>query len=56
MGGAVLCAVRCRLEVDGLRGDLVLNRAVKALVALEGRDRVETADVERVVSSCLNHR
>jgi hypothetical protein len=29
-----------RLNVDGLRGDLVVNRAVKALVAYEGRTNV----------------
>jgi magnesium chelatase subunit I len=29
-----------RLNVDGLRGDLVVNRAVKALVAYEGRTQV----------------
>lgn len=45
-----------RLDVDGLRGDLVVNRAAKALVALEGRAKVEEADVERVITSCLNHR
>lgn len=45
-----------RLNVDGLRGDLVVNRAVKALVALEGRDQVTQQDVGRVISSCLNHR
>ncbi|KAF8073212.1 chlI [Scenedesmus sp. PABB004] len=45
-----------RLNVDGLRGDLVVNRAVKALVAYEGRTEVLREDVGRVVSSCLNHR
>ncbi|KAL6762314.1 magnesium chelatase subunit I [Haematococcus lacustris] len=45
-----------KLEVDGLRGDLVTNRAAKALVAFEGRDRVTQADIERVVAFCLNHR
>jgi hypothetical protein len=45
-----------RLDVDGLRGDLVTNRAAKALVAYEGRDRVTVEDVERVVAFCLNHR
>ncbi|KAI8468270.1 MAG: magnesium chelatase subunit I [Monoraphidium minutum] len=45
-----------RLEVDGLRGDLVVNRAARALVAYEGRDTVTQADVGRVISSCLNHR
>lgn len=28
------------MNVDGLRGDLVVNRAVKALVAFESRDQV----------------
>jgi magnesium chelatase subunit I len=45
-----------RLDVDGLRGDLVINRAAKALVAYEGRDRVTAEDIERVISACLNHR
>jgi hypothetical protein len=45
-----------RLDVDGLRGDLVVNRAAKALVAFEGRDTVTQEDVGRVISSCLNHR
>jgi Mg-chelatase subunit ChlI len=45
-----------RLNVDGLRGDLVINRAAKALVAYEGRDTVTQEDVGRVISPCLNHR
>jgi hypothetical protein len=45
-----------RLNVDGLRGDLVINRAAKALVAYEGRDSVTQEDVGRVISACLNHR
>lgn len=45
-----------RLEVDGLRGDIVINRACKALVAYEGRKEVTLADVERLVGVCLNHR
>ncbi|PNW74766.1 hypothetical protein CHLRE_12g510800v5 [Chlamydomonas reinhardtii] len=45
-----------RLDVDGLRGDIVINRAAKALVAFEGRTEVTTNDVERVISGCLNHR
>ena len=51
---ALLCAYR--LIVDGLRGDLVTNRAAKALVAYEGRNKVTAEDIERVVSLCLNHR
>lgn len=45
-----------RLQVDGLRGDIVVNRAAKALVAFEGRSEVTAADIERVISLCLNHR
>ena len=45
-----------RLNVDGLRGDIVVNRAAKALVAFEGRTEVKEADIERVISLCLNHR
>lgn len=45
-----------RLDVDGLRGDLVVNRAAKALVAFEGRREVTPEDVARVATMCLNHR
>lgn len=45
-----------KLDVDGLRGDIVINRAVKALVAYEARNEVTLADVERIIPSCLNHR
>ena len=44
------------LDVDGLRGDIVSNRAARALVALAGRDQVEEEDVARVVCCCLRHR
>lgn len=44
------------LDVDGIRGDIVTNRAAKALVALEGRDEATMKDVEKVISLCLNHR
>lgn len=44
------------LDVDGIRGDIVTNRAAKALVALEGRDEVTIRDVEKVIGLCLNHR
>lgn len=44
------------VNIDGLRGDLVVNRTAKAYVALEGRDVVTMEDVERVVGLCLNHR
>lgn len=45
-----------QLDVDGLRGDIVTNRAAKALAAFEGRSYVEVEDIRRVVSLCLRHR
>ncbi|KAL0049600.1 hypothetical protein WJX82_005675 [Trebouxia sp. C0006] len=44
------------LDVDGIRGDIVTNRAAKALVAFEGREEVSLSDVEKVIGLCLNHR
>ena len=44
------------LDVDGLRGDIVTNRAAKALAALEGRTEVTVDDIRRVVTLCLRHR
>lgn len=44
------------LDVDGIRGDIVTNRAATALVAFEGREEVTLQDVEKVIGLCLNHR
>ncbi len=44
------------LDVDGLRGDIVTNRAAKALAAYEGRSEVTLEDVQRVIALCLRHR
>jgi magnesium chelatase subunit I len=44
------------LDVDGLRGDIVTNRAARALAAFEGRTEVSEDDVARVASCCLRHR
>ena len=44
------------LDVDGLRGDLVTNRASKALTAFEGRNVVTPEDIFRVIPLCLRHR
>lgn len=44
------------LNVDGLRGDIVTNRASKALAAFEGRKEVTPQDIFRVISLCLRHR
>jgi magnesium chelatase subunit I len=44
------------LNVDGLRGDIVTNRAAKALAAYEGRTQVTLEDIRRVIVLCLRHR
>lgn len=44
------------LDVDGLRGDLVTNRASKAITAFEGRNVVTPEDIFRVIPLCLRHR
>jgi magnesium chelatase subunit I len=44
------------LDVDGLRGDIVTNRAAKALASLEGRKEVTVNDIGRVIVLCLRHR
>ncbi len=44
------------LDVDGLRGDIVTNRAARALAAFEGRTEVSENDVARVVTCSLRHR
>jgi magnesium chelatase subunit I len=47
----------CReLQIDGLRGDLVLTRAACALAAWCGRPKVRLRDIETVLPFCLNHR
>ena len=44
------------LDVDGLRGDIVTNRAAKAIAAFEGRTEVTVDDIRRVMTLCLRHR
>lgn len=44
------------LDVDGLRGDIVCNRAALALATLTGEDEVGEEHVARVICSCLRHR
>ncbi|CAH1454633.1 unnamed protein product [Lactuca virosa] len=48
--------VCAELNVDGLRGDIVTNRAAKALAALKGRDTVTSEDIAVVIPNCLRHR
>jgi magnesium chelatase subunit I len=44
------------LNVDGLRGDIVTNRASKALACFEGRKVVTPQDIFRIIPLCLRHR
>lgn len=45
-----------RLDVDGLRGDIVTNRAAKALAAYTNKESVDVSDISRVIKLCLRHR
>jgi magnesium chelatase subunit I len=44
------------LDVDGLRGDIVTNRAAKAFAAYNNRTKVTVDDIESVITLCLRHR
>nr|YP_010195882.1 Mg chelatase subunit e [Gracilaria bursa-pastoris]UAD83279.1 Mg chelatase subunit e [Gracilaria bursa-pastoris] len=44
------------LDVDGLRGDIVTNRAAKALAAYHNRINVDINDIKTVITLCLRHR
>ena len=44
------------LDVDGLRGDIVTNRAAKAFAAYNGRTTVTVDDIKKVITLCLRHR
>ena len=44
------------LDVDGLRGDIVTNRASQALAAFEGRTQATPQDIFRIIPLCLRHR
>jgi len=45
-----------RLDVDGLRGDIVTNRAAKAHAAYNGRNKVTVEDISKIITLCLRHR
>jgi magnesium chelatase subunit I len=51
--GARLCM---GLGTDGLRGELTLMRAARALAALEGEREVGTTHLRRIAPSALRHR
>jgi len=44
------------LDVDGLRGDIVTNRASRAYAAYEGRTSVTANDIKSIITMCLRHR
>lgn len=44
------------LNVDGLRGDIVINRAAKAYAAYQGKTNVSLEDIEKIIVLCLRHR
>lgn len=45
-----------QLDVDGLRGDIVTNRAAKAHAAYNGRTNVTIDDISKIITLCLRHR
>ena len=53
MLAAALCS---KLGVDGLRGELTLIRAAKARAALEGRQKISSADIVEDAPMALRHR
>jgi magnesium chelatase subunit I len=53
---ARVSALCIEAAIDGLRGDLVMLRAARALAALEGAAAIDVAHVERVAAEVLRHR
>ena len=45
-----------QLDVDGLRGDIVTNRAAKAYAAYNGKSKVTENDIAKIITLCLRHR
>ena len=45
-----------QLDIDGLRGDLVCNRAACAIAAFEEKENVTFEDIEKTIVLCLRHR
>jgi len=44
------------LDVEGLRGDIVTNRAAKAYAAYNERTTVTVEDITKIITLCLRHR
>ena len=51
-----ISAICSELDVDGLRGDIVVNRAAKALAAYKNKQVVDISDIQEVIKPCLRHR
>ncbi|PXW33548.1 VWA domain-containing protein [Nocardia sp. 348MFTsu5.1] len=51
-----IAAICLELDVDGLRGDLVVTRTARAHAAWRGASEVEDIDVRRAVELALPHR
>ena len=51
-----ISAVCSCLDVDGLRGDIVTNRAAKAHAAYNGNNEVTIDDISKIITLCLRHR
>jgi magnesium chelatase subunit I len=50
---STLCS---ELKIDGLRGDLVVNRCSKAYAALQGKSDVDVEHIQKIINLCLSHR
>ena len=50
---STLCS---ELKIDGLRGDLVINRCSKAYAALQGKSEVDVDHIQKIINLCLSHR
>lgn len=48
-----ICSI---LDVDGLRGDIVTNRAAKAYAAFNNKTEVSVEDICEIITLCLRHR
>ena len=52
----LIARICTELEVDGLRGDLVMYRTAVTLAAYEGRLEVTVDDIRRAAELALPHR
>lgn len=52
----LICHICCEMQVDGLRADIAMQRAARAIAAFESRSEVTTADVRRAAELVLPHR